>query len=311
MAILRVNIGPEGAEIHGRGRPAGSALARAARQSSGPIIVMVHGWNFEPGHSRHCPHRHIFGLGDTGVTSWPEGLGFDASAQSTGLCVAIGWHARCGLREAYCRAGEAGRMLASVIASLRLGSGGRPVHAIGHSLGVRVILAALPWLDAGDMGRIVALAGAEWRKTALEALATPAGRQAELINVTWRANAAFDLIFARALRHARPKTTQGLGRVDVGPDTGMGAGIAGGLGWAQNRVDLHLDAPGLQALLAARGMGLTLRRRALCHWAGYANPGAMALHHEILRHPEEWPLSLLATRSPSPKMPGLGLLHPA
>jgi hypothetical protein len=292
MTLLRVNIGPEGAELHGRGRQAGSTLARAARASDGPIIVMVHGWSFEPGHSRHCPHRHILGTDVDVVQSWPEGLGFRAGAQNAGLGVAIGWQARCSLREAYIRAGEAGRMLSSVISSLRLGSGGRPVHAIGHSLGARVILSALPYLAAGDVGRIVALAGAEWQDTALDCLDTPAGRAAELINVTWKANAAFDMVFARLLRrNARP----------------MGAG----LGAASNRVDMHLDCPDLHGRLAALGYPLAPLERMFCHWSGYENRGALALHAALMRTPEALPLSLLTSKRTERVEPRFGLLRTA
>ena len=79
----------------------------------GPVIVMVHGFKYAPGHRSECPHRQILSLDPVRdcfkVVSWPRGLGFGRGAPDEGLGIGFGWNARGTLRQAYAEAARAGK----------------------------------------------------------------------------------------------------------------------------------------------------------------------------------------------------------
>lgn len=266
MALLRVNATSQGVRMHLSEAPTGAALEAAG--TAGPVIVMVHGFKFLPGDPRHCPHLHIFSDHDTHpcpkALSWPRALGIRADAGGP-LGVAFGWDARGTIWQAYAGAGHAGAALARLVSDLRRQVPERPVHAIAHSLGARVVLSALDHLDAGALNRVILLAGAEYRGTAEAMLATPAGRRCEVLNVTSRENRLYDMLLETAIAAEAPG------------DRALGAGLD-----ACNAVTLRLDAPETLQALARLGHAVAPPARRVCHWSSYLRPGVFDLYAGLL-----------------------------
>ncbi len=257
--------------------------AAAALPPDAPVVVMIHGYRYAPDDPRHDPHRHILSLdpqpGAARVVSWPRALGFDGS-MAQGLGVAFGWQACGSLRRAYARAGDAGRELAGVLDELALGTG-RPVAMIGHSLGARVALAAMARAAPGSVGRVILMSAAEFTDEAGHALASPAGRRAEVVNITSRENDPFDFGMELILRGGRQRA--------------LGAGLdAADRNWLDIQID---DAPTLAAL-AAMGFPISNRMRRLCHWSPYLRDGVFDLYRALLRQPARLPLAALQARLP-------------
>jgi hypothetical protein len=226
---------------------------------------MIHGWRYAPGFARDCPHGSILSLDpapeDRRAVSWPRHLGLDGTH---GLGIALAWHAKCAPWRAHLRAGWTGAALAG-IARLVHGHSGRPIAVIAHSMGARVALSALQDVMPGQIGRLILLAAAETRGRTLSALATPAGRSVEVINVTTRENDLFDACFEWGIHLGlRTSIGQGLGRPHPG--------------WH----DLWIDQPRTLAGLAALGHPLADPPRRICHWSPYLRPGTIALYRALL-----------------------------
>jgi len=269
MALLPVNDDrlPDDATLR---------AALAALPAAAPIVVLIHGFRFDPASPAHDPHRHVLAL-NPGRTcwkavSWPRHLGL---VGDRGLAVAFGWQARGTIWTAHRRAAAAGARLARLIEALGRAAPGRPVQVFAHSLGARVALTALPRLAPGRVGRIVLIAAAAFAAESRRAMTSPAGRTAEVINVTGAENRPFDLL----LRAALPLR---------GPTLGCG------IGTLPNWLDLPLDDPATLAQLRRMG-GWRIRPPAarVCHWSGYLRPGIFRLHRALLTDPEGTPLSLL------------------
>lgn len=267
MAVLRINCIGGVPQLHGA--PAPLAPALAAHDRSGPVIVMVHGFKFLPGAPRHCPHDHIFS--DHAVhacrkaLSWPRALNLSAEGDGAPLGVAFGWPARGTIWQAHAGAALAGEALARLVSALKARVPERPVHVIAHSLGARVALSALHHLAPGAVGRLILLAGAEHRGAALGALATPAGRRTEVINVTSGENRLYDL----ALEALIPPPAAG--------DRALGAGLN-----ACNAIDLRLDDAATLDALTGLGFDVAPRTRRVCHWSSYLRPGVFDLYAALL-----------------------------
>jgi hypothetical protein len=226
---------------------------------------MIHGWRYAPGFARDCPHGSILSLnpvpGDRRAVSWPRHLGLDGTH---GLGIALGWNAKCDPWRAHLRAGRTGAALAAVARTVH-GLSGRPIHVIAHSMGARVALSALHGIAPGQIGRMILLAAAETRGRALAALATPAGRAVEVVNVTTRENDIFDACFEWGIHLGlRTSIGQGLGRARTG--------------WH----DLWIDQPRTLAGLAALGHPLADPPRRICHWSPYLRPGTIGLYRALL-----------------------------
>lgn len=282
MALVIIN--------HGETPPEMLWRACAALPPGVPVVVMIHGYRFSPSQPTSNPHRHILSLepaeGSRRAVSWPRALGFrDPHDPADGLAIAYGWEAQGSLRSAYGRAGQVGADLAPLIDRLA-GATGRPVGLIGHSLGARVALSAIADAAPGSVGRAILLAAAELRARAAEAMASPAGRAAEVINVTSRENDLYDLAMEVAL------------------SGGVRRALGFGLREARdNWLDLQIDAP--ETLQALRGMGFPVGGRTLrcCHWSPYLRDGVFQLYHAALRQPESLPLWLLRRHLPDHAAP--------
>lgn len=291
MALIRINARGHTPELHAA--PAAPAaldsVLRRAAEASGPVIVMIHGYNYRPGGGSNCPHRHILAL-EPGhlpgplpwrAPSWPRQLGFGLGRRDEGLGVAFGWNACGTLRHAQASAARAGLALAEVCARLHHQDPQRPLHVIGHSLGVEAALAALHHLPAGAVGRIISLYGASFQSRAAAALATPAGQSAEFINITSRENDPFDFLFER------------LTRLQTGGDRAIGHGLS-----AANAVTLPLDAAATLAHLRQLGFAIGKPQHRICHWSSFTRPGALRLYRQLLRQPQATPLHQLRPACP-------------
>ncbi|ETX16112.1 hypothetical protein OCH239_08105 [Roseivivax halodurans JCM 10272] len=239
---------------------------------AGPVTVMVHGFKYAPGCERHCPHETIFSLTprfrdvDRRIVSWPRHLGFGRPGPDRGLAISFGWPARGSIWNAYDNADRAGDALARLLAELRERCPHTPLHAVGHSLGARVVLDALTKSAPGALDWALLLAPAEFSAPAHAAVESPAGRTAKVLAVTSRENDVFDLmmeLFVSALRRG---------------DSMLGhRGLR-----ASNALTMQIDhAPTLAALRAA-GHRLGAPEGRVCHWSPYLRPGAFPLYRAII-----------------------------
>lgn len=260
------------------------ALPQAA-----PIVVMIHGYRYSPSHPAHDPHRQILSLDPETASrrtlSWPRALGFGTGRLDEGLALGFGWEARGTLGSAYRRAEDVAHHLGVLIGQISERSG-RPVALIGHSLGGRVALQTLHHAPAGSVGRICLLTAAEFRDEAARALATPAGRLAEILNITSRENDLFDFAMEMWLgRGRRPSLGFGLDRP------------------VQNWIDLQIDDSSTLTMLARMGFPVEMNPLRLSHWTPYLRGGLFDFYRTALFSPWALPLRLLRTHSPAQVAP--------
>ncbi|GFE48743.1 hypothetical protein So717_04960 [Roseobacter cerasinus] len=268
MPLLRMNATDQGLHLHHTGADALSQIAEVSQRTGGPAIVMIHGFKYDPHADRHCPQRKLFGAQGA---NWPHALGFDQSKAGEGLGIALGWSARGPLRQVHRRATRLGLTLAELVGTLKANHPARPVHVIAHSLGSEIALAALEHLPPRAVDRILLLTGASFCGFADDMLATPAGRTAEVFNITSRENDVFDLAFETLVRAQR----QG--------DRALGQGLS-----RPNALNIQLDCDRSLAALAQFGTPITTPKRQICHWSSYTRPGAMSFYAKLLRQPEAY-----------------------
>ncbi|MEL6465484.1 MAG: alpha/beta hydrolase [Pseudomonadota bacterium] len=289
MAILRLNAGPEGLRLHQSPASALSAT-RTAATGPGPVIVLIHGFKYDPDSMQRSPHSTIFGTvrhqGTGDHTQWLRHLGFGTGHADEGLAIAFGWRARGHLWRAQRSARAAGVALAKVIRTIRGVAPERPIHAITHSMGSEVVFEALHHLPAHALQRIVAITGASYVFRAETAMRTMSGQTAELLNVTSRENDLFDLMFERLIAP------------DVQGDRAMGLGIS-----LPHAVNIQLDCPATLAALTRFGGQISSPQRMVCHWSGYTRPGALRFYARALRHADAVPLDDLQGTLPGALAP--------
>ena len=249
-----------------------------------PIIAMIHGYRYSPTQPGNDPHRHILALSPETqarrVLSWPQALGFGTCSADEGIALAFGWEATGRLGQAYRRAGEAGDALARTVSELA-NLTGRPVALIGHSLGARVALKALHQAQPESIGRVILLTGAEFRDTAADALNTPAGRSAEILNITSRENDLFDFAIEMWLGYGRRQA--------------LGFGLAQP---ARNWIDVQIDHDGTLAALQDFGFPVDRTALRLSHWTPYMRQGLFDFYRTALRQPWALPMHMLRARLP-------------
>lgn len=249
-----------------------------------PIVVMLHGYRYSPSEPAHDPHRHILSLDPDRrcrrVTSWPRALGFGGGRSDEGLGLAYGWEARGSLGSAYRRAGEAGTALAGIVSRLA-DQAGRPVALIGHSLGARVALQTIRDAEAGSIGRVILLTGAEFRCTAAEALDSPAGDTAEIFNITSRENDLFDFALEQWM--------------SLGRRQALGFGLDQP---ARNWIDVQIDQSETLAELERMGFPTESRPLRLSHWTPYLRRGLFDFYRTALFQPWALPMNMLRARLP-------------
>ena len=301
MAYIGILASEDGLDVAddagGGGLDARLARTLAATPAGAPVAILIHGYKFDPFDPRRPqddPHRTLFAFHPDArgrkVRSWPVGLGFDPERPEGGLCIGFGWPAvaphlgallatgRTGFARVYDRAGAMGLRLAELVARIHAVAPGRPVDLFAHSLGARVALAALPYLDPAPE-RIILLGAAEFDDRAREALAgCPAPRPPSIYNVTSRANDVYDAAFETfAPRRNWGERAVGLGLRDPRPC------------W----LDLQLDRPDVTDWINAQGVPLTPAAARLCHWSFYTRGGAFEVYQAILRRRPGWDIASL------------------
>ena len=92
MPILRLNAGPGGLTVHGSPAAALPAVRNAAR-GTGPIMVLIHGFKYDPEDMACSPHTSIFGTEmhhhKDGNVQWLRHLGFCSGNANEGLAIAF------------------------------------------------------------------------------------------------------------------------------------------------------------------------------------------------------------------------------
>ncbi len=282
QAVFRVDVGRAGLRVD-RGA---LAAALAKLPLGAPVVVMIHGYRFAPGaRGGNCPHTHIFSVQppvqDWTAISWPRHLGLSGGRA---LAIGFGWPARGRFWGACVRAKRAGRALAELAALVQCLDPGRAFDVVGHSLGARVALAALPYAEAGDLRRLILLAAAETRRPAMRAMGSAAGRNVQVVNVTTRENDLFDFLFEWL--------------AGAGLDTAIGQGLRE---TPANWLDVQLDQPASLAALARLGHVLPEAPARISHWSPYLRPGALGLYRAILDG--SLPLGVLRTALPERRDP--------
>ena len=263
QTVFRVDVTRGGLRIDA----AALARALAALPKGAPVVVMIHGYRFAPdAGGGNCPHAHIFSMQppaqDWTAISWPRHLGLSSGRA---LAIGFGWPARGRFRGACVRARAAGRALAELAALVQSLDPGRAFDVVGHSLGARVALTALPYAEAGDFRRMILLAAAEVRKPAQRAMESAAGALVQVVNVTTRENDLFDFLFEWLAA--------------AGLDTAIGQGLRNA---PANWLDLQLDQAASLAALARLGHALPAPPARISHWSPYLRPGALGLYRAIL-----------------------------
>jgi hypothetical protein len=268
--------------------PLAEALAAALERLApgAPVVVLVHGYKFDPFHPARNPHADLF---TAGPRNWTDGLGLADPAPEAGLGIGFAWPAaaahlphllttaRTGFAHVYDRAETFGARLAELIALLQSLAPERPVDILAHSLGARVALAALPHL-ATPPGRMILLGAAEFDTRARAFLAEAPGPGPAIYNVTARANDFYDAMFETFAPRASWS------------ERALGLGLTGG---RANWLDLQLDRAEVTAWLNARGIPLEPARARLCHRSFYTRRGTFALYRAILRRTPGWDLGTL------------------
>lgn len=298
MPVLRINAQNSTPVVHGEALPLRPVL-RAALAKDGPVVVMVHGYKFLPHDPKHCPHKHIFAPEDStcrkGV-SWPKRLGMTGADDAEGLAIAFGWNARGRPWQARDRGKEAARALATLVRMIRQFRPHQPVHLLAHSMGAFVALRAMSYLQAHDIGRLISMNGALYRKQAERALASEAGSTAEFIHMVSRENRMYETLFEYA----------------VSPDD-QGDRAIGRFFSAPNALTIDLSNPVTLDVLAALGYPIARPRKMLCHWSTYLRPGVFGLYQALLRNPRQTPLPYLKSEldDGAPDLSGLGIQLPS
>lgn len=289
MPLIPLTAHPSGVRVHGSDVPPEHALWHGLGKDR-PVIVMVHGYKFAPSHPRACPHSHILSLEPyphcRKALSWPKALGITGEAGDGLVGIAFGWYARGWFSDAYAEAERAGQMLADVLNSLHQMAPDRPVYALAHSLGARVVLSAVPHLQKGVLRRILLLNPAEYAHTARRALESPAGRSLELVNVTSRENDLFDFMMKQMIR-------------PTSADDMLGEGLAG----CENAVTLQLDCDETLRALNSLGFAIAPAAGLVCHWSTYTRPGVFGLYRHLFDPYGPMDLSHLRQALPQARAP--------
>ncbi|SEK68791.1 Alpha/beta hydrolase family protein [Pacificibacter marinus] len=288
MPLLSLNLVDGHPELEGGGC-AYQALTDQLKSlpKDAPVVICIHGYKFSPQHKSFSPHRHILALDPTKscwkAMSWPRHLGFGRGLHNEGLCIALGWTARGSIWQAFTAARDAGDIVAKLIAFID-----RPVHLVGHSLGARVALRAMAVSKEKSVRRAILLAAADFRSSAMQALASPAGQTADVVNITSRENDLFDALLETLVRAPEKH------------DVALGMGLNGA---AHNWVDIQIDHDDCLNNLRHLGFRIAAPSRRICHWSAYVRPGAFAFYTALIRAPDSLPFEMLQTQIPQVSSP--------
>lgn len=263
MPLLQISVTGRNLRLHGSPQAVRPALQAALGQTKGPVTYLLHGLKYAPGYGDACPHTGLFAHNAVNrgpkVISWPKHL------DPGGLVIGVGWPARGVPWTVYARAAEAGIALGDLARMVHVMAPGRPQHVLAHSLGARVALQALHHAPVGAFASQILLAAAEYRSAAEDALATRAGRAAEILHVTSGENDMYDFLFERSI--APPNRR----------DRAVGTHPL-----SHGRTLLLDDGDALSGL-ARLGFRIAPPARRICHWSPYLRPGVFPLYRALIR----------------------------
>ena len=262
--------------------PNGLCRALAQHPKGAPVIVMIHGYKFAPHSEQFCPFQDIFAPippARTRAVSWPRHLGLGRSAPGCEpLCIAFGWFSRGSFWQAAQGARDVGAELAMLLRIIA--QAGHVAGIIAHSLGAQVALSALRLARPKDVGRVVLMAGAAFAKDAQTAMNSPAGRHTEVLNITSRENAFYDLVAEIAFGFSGRSIGRGMQKAPAG--------------W----IDLWIDDTATRETLRRMGHPIARPVRKMCHWSGYLRPGLFHLYRQWLSGPTTLHYGALASQIP-------------
>lgn len=283
------------------------ALSRVPERA--PIVIMLHGYRYNPRFGVRDPHRLLYSDEPTArsrkVVSWPRSLGFSKIGPEDGLAIGFGWEGWRPSRfqtslfparfsPAYHQAGHTAEHLTVLLEWLSELAPYRKIDIFAHSLGARVALQAVSRHMLPNIGRVILLGAAEFGSVAHDALKnTSRFSTTEFINIVCRENWLYDLLFETLA----PETK------DMG--TSIGRGISTSY---PHWLDLSLDAPDALNILSGRGVGLELKSSWADHWGFYTRAGIFLLYRQLLRNRELWALKDLHKELLSAEAPRV---HPA
>ena len=272
----------------------GSFEAKLDRLQPGqPVVILIHGFKYDPDVPLHDPHQLI--LSPTPLRavprtiSWPHHLGFTRPSGPPGVCITFGWPARGSIFRARRRSAPAAQALAALIRRVHARAPLNPIHLMAHSLGARVALSALHEVPIGAVGRIILMAAAAFQRETQMALSTPAGRAAEVFNITSRENDLYDLM----LEGLFLQRTLGQGLARPRP----------------NWIDVQIDNAQTRAALHRLGFPTRPPAARICHWSSYLRPGLFAFYRRILFAPEAMTMAEVRQQLPRQSEPRLARLR--
>ncbi|WP_424975147.1 alpha/beta hydrolase [Dinoroseobacter sp. S124A] len=294
MPVLNLTVTPEDIRPAQSGRSLNAALGRAAARgdSTAPIVLLLHGYRYSPLRGPSNPHDSLYATMPCAQSlprrkgSWPMALGFRDAETDPGLCLPVGWDARGRFAEAFGAAEQVGARLAALITRLNRQFPARPIHVMAHSLGARVVLAAMARLPGAMIQRVILLAPADLADHAETVLGCPGAQGVEVLQISPTENWLFDRLLEQALRR-HPQAGPALGRRP--PE-------------AERWVSLTLDSDAELANLAALGHAVAPRHHRVCHWSAYLRDGAMDLYSALLT--ERGPRALRELAPPRPLASG-------
>jgi len=263
------------------------------QNGSSPIIILLHGFRYDPKNPDHCPHNSLYAVSPNSHiaranVSWVNGLGFTDIDRDENLCIGFGWAARGTIWRANANARHAAIALRKVMNLLRRRFPNRPISILAHSLGAHVALGALHGLAERAVDRMVLMSPAVMQNHAQAALGSLAGRSVEVINIISRQNDLYDAALEWML-HPRDAHAKALGN---------GLGIRN-----QNWLDVEIDNPQVTRALAGMGFPLEQAPAAVCHWSCYTRAGIFDFYKSVLCHSDETPLAELRALLSVPSTP--------
>ncbi len=258
-------------------RPTDSAVKSALDRLSkhGPVVIMLHGYKYDPDLPEADPHRLLFSFtpqpSSKRTTSLPRQLGL---CHEGTLAIGFAWRARGSIWRAHRNAARAAHDLAALIRQIRQIAPTRPIHIVAHSLGARVALCTLEHLNKGDIGRVILITPAAFECELRKSQQAPAGQTAEIVNVRSRANFLYDLLLWLALPHWG--RTMSFGRLRY-----------------KNLLDMVIDHDATLEGLETAGFEMTRPNVRICHWSGYLRHDVCAVYQALLQRPKTTPLPYL------------------
>ncbi len=303
----------------------------ASLPDGAPIVVMVHGFLFDPHHvitpqPENCDNAHgrLYHFKpvdeDSAIrhhtASWPLGLGIKDDDGQSGLAIAFGWHSKPGLAQSllerfqnfYARAYDYGNESAWVLANVlnRLASSkaleGRPIDILCHSLGTHVVTRAIAMSTKFPrlrkfiprLGRVIQLGGAEYVVEAqlMYRRVLELGMSDDAGPTFYNIGCRENDVLDKLGENFGPRT---FGNTNVIGHNGLDAGIA------QRWIDLQIDSGPLRDWMSKYdGLDISGDQpwNVWDHWYYYTHSGNMFFYRRLLRQRDKFAIPMLRSNLP-------------